>query len=147
MRTTNQPSDEPTTPDAIARAVQAHLDERQAGLASTDRSSPADPARTFTWCGDVFDYLAEGVTERLAACGIHLSSPFPGPFRLWDEDQRPDGEHVRRFWTTALSHGCPVARLCTSFFHRHDATALPRPPRVEAFPPDEPGDGEEAARR
>ena len=125
-------------PETIGRALQDYLGERQAQIAST-----GDRSRTglvFAWCGDVLEFLVEGVAERFAARGISFSSPFPGPFRLWDEDQQPDGEHVRRFWTTALDHGCPVAKLCTFFFHRHDTPAIPRPPRVVAFPPDYPGE-------
>jgi len=121
-------------PETIGRALQDYLGERQAQIAP-----PGDRSRTgqvFDWCGDVLEFLAEGVSERFAARGISFSSPFPGPFRLWDEDQQPDGEHIRRFWTTALLHGCPVAKLCTFFFHRHDTPAIPRPLRVVAFPPD-----------
>ncbi|MFM8551123.1 MAG: hypothetical protein ACKOCD_02240 [Nitrospiraceae bacterium] len=122
-----------TTPESVAQAVQAYLDERP----QLGRDLP-EGARAFAWCGDTFDYLIEGLTDRLAARGIDFTSAFPGPFRLWDEDQQPDGEHVRRFWTTALAQGCPVARLCTYFFHRHDTPAIPRPPLVVAFPPDYP---------
>jgi len=134
MRHAALPSMTPaTTPESVAQTIQAYLDERHTQL---DHDQQAEQPRAFTWCGDVFDFLIEGLAERLAAHGIHFSSPFPGPFRLWDEEQRPDGEHVRRFWTTALRRGCPVAKLCTMFFHRHDTAALPRTPQVVAYPAD-----------
>jgi hypothetical protein len=122
------------TPETLSQAVEKYLDERQAQiLPSGDRSAGG---RRFGWCGDVLEFLVEGLTDRLAARGITFASQFPGPFRLWDEEQHADGEHVRRFWTVALERGCPVARLCTFFFHRHDTPALPRAPRVVGFPPD-----------
>jgi hypothetical protein len=131
------------TPETVSQAVQGYLDERCAQiLPSGDRSSTG---RRFGWCGDVLEFLVEGLSERLAARGITFQSPFPGPFRLWDEDQQPDGEHVRRFWTVALERGCPIAKLCTFFFHRHDRAAIPKPPRVVGFPPDYGGDEAEDA--
>jgi hypothetical protein len=67
--------------------------------------------------------------------GITFAHPFPGPLRLMDEVQRADGQHVRRFLTVALHHGCPIARICTFFFHRHDQISLPQAPLVMAFTP------------
>ena len=123
-------------PDDIRRAIEAYFAERHAYLLPNGEETR--DGRRFSWCGDVLDFLTEGLPERLAAQGITFSKSFPGPFRLMDEDQSPNGDHVRRFWTTALAHGCPIARLCTAFFHRHDRVELPRPPKVEAFPPDLP---------
>lgn len=128
------------TPEAVGQAVQEYLDERRALLDSAGEATVA--GRRFSWWGDVLDFLIEGLTERLAGQGIAFESPYPGPFRLWDEDQKPDGEHVRRFWTTARKRGCPIAKLCTFFFHRHDTPAIPKPPRVVAFPADYPDEGQ-----
>jgi hypothetical protein len=122
------------TPESVSLDLQEYLAERQAKiLPSGDQSLDG---RRFTWCGDVLDFLIEGLVERFAARGITFTKPFPGPFRLMDEDQEADGRHVRRFWTVALSHGCPIAKLCTLFFHRHDQVALPEQPQVVGFPPD-----------
>ncbi len=122
------------TPDSVSRAIQDYLAERHSKiLASGDRSPDG---HRFTWCGDVLEFLIEGLVERFADRGITFTKPFPGPFRLMDEDQGADGRHVRRFWTVALSHGCPIAKLCTLFFHRHDQVTLPQPPQVVGFPPD-----------
>ncbi|HSN05191.1 MAG TPA: hypothetical protein VLS44_09425 [Nitrospira sp.] len=124
------------TPSELSQSVERYFAERHAHLASSgDRTQDG---RQFTWCGEVFDYLTEGLTERLAAIGITFSQTFPGPFRLLDEEQRADGQHIRRFWTTALQRGCPVAKLCTSFVHRHDQVTLPELPHVQAYPPDHP---------
>lgn len=122
------------TPESVGQAAQDYLDERRAQIVSSGDGTKS--GRRFTWCGDVLEFLVEGLSERFAASGITFQSTFPGPFRLWDEDQQPDGEHVRRFWTVALLRGCPIAKLCTFFFHRHDRTAIPKPPRVVAFPAD-----------
>ena len=130
------------TPEAVRQAVQKYLDER---LALLDHSAEgASTGERFSWCGDVFEFLIDGLAERLAERGIVFQQRYPGPFRLWDEDQHPDGTHVRRFWTTALERGCPIAKLCTFFFHRHDQVPVPEPPRVVAFPTDyaAPGDVE-----
>lgn len=124
----------PMTPEAVSQAVQVYLDERRALLDASGEGTAC--GRRFSWCGDVLEFLTEGVADRLAGLGITFQRPFPGPFRLWDEEQRPDGTHVRRFWTTALERGCPIAKLCTFFFHRHDQVAVPHPPRVVGFPPD-----------
>jgi hypothetical protein len=122
------------TPETVGQAVKDYLAARQAEMLPSGDSDAH--GRRFGWCGDVLEFLVEGLGERLSAIGITFTNPFPGPFRLLDEDQQPNGEHVRRFWTTALSRGCPIARLCTFFFHRHDQTAIPRLPLVVAFPPD-----------
>jgi hypothetical protein len=134
-------SQDQMTPETLGRTVEEYLAARQTEiLPPGDRNAEG---RRFGWCGDVLEFLVEGLSERLAARGITFTNPFPGPFRLLDEDQQPNGEHVRRFWTTALSRGCPIAKLCTFFFHRHDQTAIPRPPLVVAFPPDYRGNEEE----
>ncbi|TAJ23218.1 MAG: hypothetical protein EPO64_11700 [Nitrospirae bacterium] len=128
------------TPETVSQAVQNYLDERHTQiLPPGDRSSAG---RRFGWCGDVLEFLVEGIADRFASHGIAFNSPYPGPFRLWDEDQHQDGEHVRRFWTTAVDRdtGCPIAKLCTFFFHRHDTAAIPNPPRVVGFPADDPAD-------
>jgi hypothetical protein len=132
------------TPVALSQALEEYLGERRAQILSSGERSAS--GYRFSWCGDVLEFLVEGLAERFAARGITFTSPFPGPFRLWDEDQHPDGEHVRRFWTTALDRGCPVAKLCTFFFHRHDTPSLPRAPKVVGFPPDyRDGIGDDAA--
>jgi hypothetical protein len=125
-----------TSPDSLARQLQAYLAERHKQIGQIGADDRTADGRRFGWCGEVLDFLVEGAAERMAGRGITFTNPLPGPFRLWDEDQQPDGEHVRRFWTTALLHGCPIAKLCTVFFHRHDRPALPRPPQVLACPPD-----------
>jgi hypothetical protein len=121
------------TPDEICHTIEAHFVEQHAKLLSSGEETR--DGRRFSWCGDVLEFLIEGLTERLAFHGITFSKSFPGPFRLMDEDQSPNGDHVRRFWTTALAHGCPIARLCTSFFHRHDRIGIPHPPAIVAYPP------------
>ncbi|MGQ0810591.1 MAG: DUF6022 family protein [Nitrospiraceae bacterium] len=126
--------DHSLTPETISETVQRHLDQRLAEVSSLGDRALCN--RRFSWCGDLLDYLVEGVEEKLAKLGITLREPFPGPMRLLDEDQHPNGQHVRRFWTVALERGCPIAKLCTLFFHRHDTPALPRPPQVLAYPPD-----------
>lgn len=123
----------PLEPESIGQAVQDHLHRRLAEAMSQD-GAIRRPNR-FAWCSDLFDYLTHGVEEMLAGMGITLEDPYPGPMNLLDEDQHADGCHVRRFWTVALRQGCPVAVLCTQFFHRHDRIDLPEPPHVVAFPP------------
>jgi len=122
------------TPDDIRHTIEAYFVERHAELLSSGEATR--DGRQFLWCGDVLDFLIDGLTEHLAAQGITFSKSFPGPFRLMDEDQSSTGDHVRRFWTTALKHGCPIARLCTSFFHRHDRITLPCLPTITAYPHD-----------
>jgi hypothetical protein len=124
------------TPEHLSRTIEDYFAERQAELLpSGDRTKDG---KRFSWCGDVLEFLTEGLAERLAASGITFSKSFPGPFRLMDEEQLEGGNHIRRFWTMALDHGCPLARLCTYFFHRHDQVPLPQPPHVVAYPPDHP---------
>jgi len=122
------------TPDDIRHKIETYFVERYGELLSSGEATR--DGRRFSWCGDVLEFLIDGLTERLATQGITFSKSFPGPFRLMDEDQSPDGNHVRRFWTTALDHGCPMARLCTSFFHRHDRIPLPCLPKITAYPLD-----------
>ena len=124
------------TPEEIQRVVASYMDERQAEILLSGQA--AKDGRSFSWCGEVLDFLVEGIGDRLATYGVTLSTPFPGPFRLWDEEHRPDGGHVRHFWTTVLANGCPIARLCTFFYHRHDQVQLPVPPQVVAYPIDAP---------
>jgi hypothetical protein len=124
----------PLTADHVREMIEAYFAERQATLLP-DGEGTKD-GRRFSWCGDVLEFLTEGLAERLAGRGITFSKSFPGPFRLMDEDQSANGDHVRRFWTTVLDHGCPIARLCTSFCHRHDRIGLPHPPTITAYPPD-----------
>ncbi len=125
----------PLTPQAITDAVQKFLDGRLAQVVPSEDWSWCE-AR-FSWCGDLFDFLVEGLEDHTRSLGFRFEDPFPGPIRLWDEDQQADGEHLRRFWTTAvdISTGRPLAKLCTVFSHRHDRVALPRPPKVRAFSP------------
>ncbi len=120
------------TPDDIRLTIESYFAERHAELLSSGEATK--DGKRFAWCGDVLEFLIEGLTKRLADQGITFSKSFPGPFQLMDEDQSPTGDHVRRFWTTALDHGCPIARLCTSFFHRHDRVTLPRLPTITAYP-------------
>lgn len=123
-------------PEQLSQTIEDYFAERQADLLPSGEQTK--DGRAFSWCGEVLEYLTEGLAERLAARGISFSQPFPGPFRLMDEDQLADGRHIRRFWTTVIAHGCPVARLCTHFFHRHDQIPLPQLPHVVAFPADHP---------
>jgi hypothetical protein len=122
------------TPEYVRRTIEEHFLAQQAELLPSGEQTKN--GRRFSWPGDLLEFLSEGVAERLAAKGITFSKSFPGPFRLMDEEQAENGDHVRRFWTTVLSHGCPIARLCTYFFHRHDRVTLPRLPIVVAYPPD-----------
>ncbi len=124
------------TPAILSQTVQAHLDQRLEEIAPCGDWSRCN--QQFSWCGDLFDFLVEGIEKRVAQMGVTFREAYPGPLKLWDEDQATDGTHVRRFWTMALEQGCPIAKLCTFFFHRHDTVALPRPPQVVAFPPDHP---------
>lgn len=121
-------------PEQVGQTIEDYFVERQSNLLPC--GAQTKEGRRFSWCGEVLEYLTEGLAERLAARGISFSQPFPGPFRLMDEDQLADGRHVRRFWTTVFAQGCPIARLCTYFFHRHDQVALPQLPHVVAFPAD-----------
>ncbi len=125
----------PASAEDIRQTVAGHLSERHAQLAPSGRQTK--DGRLFTWCGEVLDFLVEGLTERLAARGLTCTPPYPGPFRLMDEDQYPDGRHVRRFWTVVRAGGCPIARLCTRFIHRHDEVRLPEAPLVEVHALDE----------
>lgn len=124
----------PLTPEHLSRSIEDYFAERQTDVLPSGEQTK--DGRRLSWCGDVLEFLTEGLAERFAARGITFSKSFPGPFRLMDEEQLMDGNHVRRFWTMALDHGCPIARLCTYFFHRHDQVLLPRPPQVVAYPPD-----------
>lgn len=126
----------PVTPEHLSRTIEEYFAERQEEILPSGELTR--DGKRLSWCGEVLEYLTEGLAERLAARGITFSKAFPGPFRLMDEDQLTDGRHVRRFWTVALDHGCPIARLCTHFFHRHDQVTLPQPPRVIAYTPDHP---------
>jgi len=126
----------PLTPEYLSHTIEGYFAERQAELLPSGEQTK--DGKQFSWCGDVLEFLTEGLVEHLAARGITFSKSFPGPFRLMDEEQLANGDHVRRFWTMALNHGCPIARLCTYFFHRHDQVPLPHPPQVVAFPPDHP---------
>ena len=126
----------PLTPEHLSRTIEEYFAERQAEILPSGQQTKS--GKRLSWCGVVLEFLTEGLAERLAASGITFSKAFPGPFRLMDEDQLTDGRHVRRFWTVAFDHGCPVARLCTYFFHCHDQVTLPQPPRVIAYPPDHP---------
>ena len=124
------------TPETVSQEIQSYVAERQKELLPPgDRSKDGRP---FFWCGEILDFLTEGLVERFAAKGITFTNSFPGPLRLMDEDQQPDGQHVRRFWTVALHHGCPIARICTYFFHRHDQVSLPQVPRIVAYAPSHP---------
>jgi hypothetical protein len=122
----------PLTPEHLSRTIEDYFAERQAELLPSGQETK--DGQRFSWCGDVLEFLTEGLAERLAARGITFSKSFPGPFRLMDEEQLADGNHVRRFWTTALDRGCPIAKLCTYFVHRHDQVPLPQPPHVVAYP-------------
>jgi hypothetical protein len=124
------------TPEYVRRAIEEHFMTRQAELLPSGEQTK--DGRRFSWCGDLLEFFTEGLSECLAARGITFSKSFPGPFRLMDEEQAANGNHVRWFWTTALSQGCPIARLCTYFFHRHDQVPLPQLPQVVAHPPDYP---------
>jgi hypothetical protein len=124
------------TPECVCRTIEEHFATRHAELLPSGEQTR--DGRRFSWCGDLLEFFTEGLAERLAAKGITFSRSFPGPFRLMDEDQAANGDHVRRFWTTVFSHGCPIARLCTYFFHRHDRVPLPQLPKVVAYPPDHP---------
>lgn len=126
----------PGTPERLSQTIEAFLAERQAELLPSGEKTK--DGTTFSWCGEVFEFLTAGLAERLAKRGITFSKSFPGPFRLMDEEQHADGSHVRRFWTTALEHGCPIAKICTYFFHRHDQVRLPQLPQVVSFPLDHP---------
>ncbi|MFO0765196.1 MAG: hypothetical protein U0231_00055 [Nitrospiraceae bacterium] len=111
------------TPDWISHEIRLYLTARENELLPSGEGTK--DGRRFGWCGDVFDFLCEGLAERLAGHNITFAAAFPGPFRLLDEDQQPNGQHIRRFWTTALHQGCPIARLCTYFFHRHQVIVWP----------------------
>jgi len=126
----------PMTPEQLSRTIEEYFAERQAEILPSGEQTK--DGKRLSWCGDVLEYLTEGLAERLAARGITFNKAFPGPFRLMDEDQLTDGRHVRRFWTMALDRGCPIAQLCTYFFHRHDQVTLPQPPQVIAYPLDHP---------
>ncbi len=132
----NMKPDTSLTPEYVRRTIEEHFVARQADLLPSGEQTKE--GRRFSWCGDVLEFLTEGLAERLAARGITFSKSFPGPFRLMDEDQLEGGNHIRRFWTMALAQGCPIARLCTHFFHRHDQIPLPQLPQVTAYPPDHP---------
>lgn len=123
----------PSSPEQISAAIKAYLDLRAGQLAPEGDWSKS--AGRFSWCGEVLAFLADGLEAYAAARGFTFRGGYPGPLRLWDEDQQPDGEHARRFWTTAVDRetGRPLASICTVFFHRHDRVALPRPPLVLAF--------------
>ena len=126
----------PLTPEHLRRTIEDYFAERQTELLPSGEQTK--DGKRFSWCGDVLEFLTEGLVEHLATQGITFSKSFPGPFRLMDEEQLADGNHMRQFWTMALDHGCPVARLCTYFFHRHDQVPLPRLPQIVAYPPNHP---------
>ncbi len=122
----------PSSPEQISDIVKAYLDQRAGQIEPAgDR---ARPGHRFAWCGDVLDFLTDGIEDHVTAQGFTFRGRYPGPLRLWDEDQQPDGEHARRFWSVAFDclTGRPLANVCTVFFHRHDRVALPRAPLVVA---------------
>lgn len=121
------------SPEQISGIVKAYLDQRAGLITSSGDGSLS--GRRFAWCGEVLDFLAEGIEDHVAPRGLTFRGVYPGPLRLWDEDREPDGEHARRFWSMAFERasGRPLAHVCTVFFHRHDRVALPRAPLVLAF--------------
>ena len=133
------------TPEQVSEAVRTYVYARLSEVAPAGDWSQCNGR--FAWCGDVLDFLADGLEQHVARLGLTFRDAFPGPLRLWDEDQHPNGEHARRFWTIAFdsASGQPLAKLCTIFFHRHDCVALPRPPQIVAFPPDFRVDDEDGA--
>lgn len=135
----------PASPEQISGTVKAYLDERAGLIAPAGDGSRC--GRRFAWCGDVLDFLADGIEDHVTARGFTFRGGFPGPLRLWDEDQEPDGEHARRFWAVAFdcTTGRPLANVCTVFFHRHDRVVLPRAPLVLAFAVESGTDGERIA--
>ncbi len=126
---------QPYGPLDIAQCVQRFLDTRLKKVAPHDDWSWCE--KNFTWCGDLLDFLIQGLPSYTQTLGFTFQDPFPGLFRLWDEDQFPDGTHLRRFWTTALncSDRSPVAIVQTHFYHRHDQVALPHPIRIRGMSP------------
>lgn len=132
-----------TQADEIRAAIAQYLADRLDQLLPCGRQSR--DGRRFAWCGEVFDFLIEGVMEQLASRGVTFTTPYPGPFRLMDEDQLPDGRHIRRFWTVACADGCPITRLCTRFVHRHDDVRLPEAPQVDIYPLEQIDPSESAA--
>ena len=125
------------TPAMISGVAQQYLEKRAMKIMSVEDQSSG--GREFIWCGEVLDFLVEGLVDHVRELGLGLvfHPVFPGPIKLWDEDQQPDGVHVRRYWTTAIEEEThqPIGKICTFFYHRHDTTAIPQLPRVVGFPP------------
>ncbi|MBK9114043.1 MAG: hypothetical protein IPM88_21095 [Nitrospira sp.] len=82
------------TPETVSHEIEAYVAARQAELLPVRRGKDG---RRFSWCGEILDFLTEGLAERPAAKGITFTDAFPGPYGLADEDQQPNGQHVRRF--------------------------------------------------
>ena len=81
------------TPATVSRDIEAYVAARQAELLPSGEASK--DGRRFSWCGEILDFLTEGLAERFAAKGITFTDAFPGPLRLMDEDQQPNGQHVQ----------------------------------------------------
>lgn len=90
--------------------------------------------RLLSRCRNVLKFLAEKLSEHLAKQGVIFTKCFHDPLRLMGEERLTDGTHIRRVGTTAINHGCLLARHCTYFFHRHDQVPLPQTHRVANFP-------------
>lgn len=120
-------------PTYIAQLIQNYLDTKLAEVVPNNDWSWCE--KRFSWCGDLLDFLIEGLEPYTRTVGVTFQEPFPGPFRLWDEDQFQNGDHIRRFWTTAVhsSSGCPLANILTIFYHRHDRIALPHPIQIQGL--------------
>lgn len=79
----------PLTPETVIHEIQAYVAERQMELLPSGEASK--DGRCFSWCGEILDFLTEGLAERCAVKGITFTDVFPGPFRLMDEEQQPNG--------------------------------------------------------
>jgi hypothetical protein len=102
------------TAETVGYEIQAYIAERQTKLLPSGEGSK--DGRRFSWCGEILDFLAEGLVERFAARGITFADSFPGPVRLMDEDQHPDGQHVRRFGRSPCTTAAPSPGSAPIFF-------------------------------
>ena len=56
------------TPEQLSRTIEAYFAERQAAILPSGEQTT--DGKRLSWCGDVLEYLTEGLAERLAAQGI-----------------------------------------------------------------------------
>ncbi len=73
---------QPSVPlEHLSQAIEEYFAERQASILPSGKHTT--DGKQLSWCGDVLEYLTEGLAERLAARGITFSKAFPDRSGSW----------------------------------------------------------------